>query len=69
MPEGQQIRVKGHTLKWEGYLRVYGGFRNGEGKAHCSCGWESEVLPSTAARKRAHRRHKFELLQDASTAV
>lgn len=39
-----------------------------EGRAVCSCGDCSEVLPSTAARKRWHEEHKAEVRARASLA-
>jgi len=53
-------RLAGHELRNEG--RVYGGYSagyiNGPGRATCSCGFRSEELPSTNARKQWHRDHK-----------
>lgn len=65
MPEGQQIRVKGHTLRYEGRVSGFYGMRSGKGQAICSCGWQSGTLDTTAARQRAHRRHKAEVLAEA----
>jgi hypothetical protein len=53
------VLLRRHTLLFEG--RCIDGFRwgvGGEGPAGCSCGERSPVLPSGAARKRWHRRHK-----------
>jgi hypothetical protein len=61
MPE--QLRVKGHTLWHEGRVWGFYGYGSGPGTAKCSCGWESEVLDSTAARQRAHRAHKMDILE------
>ena len=69
MPEGQQIRVKGHTLRYEGRVWAYTRIGSGPGRAVCSCGWESEMLESTAARQRAHRRHKMDLLEAARDKI
>jgi hypothetical protein len=63
----KQLIVKGHYLRHEGrvfrigeryYLSLRWVERSGPGLCRCSCGWESESLPTTAARQRAHRAHK-----------
>jgi hypothetical protein len=54
-------RLAGHGLRYEGKTPdplAPWGQRNGPGPARCECGWESEPLPTTAARQRAHREHK-----------
>jgi hypothetical protein len=51
-------RLAGHELWWEGRVDVGYGYRNGLGRAHCSCGAWSPELPSTAKRKQWHREHK-----------
>lgn len=55
-------RVAGHSLRCEGAVfdergQLSGGrvVRTGPGRAKCECGVLSEVLPSTAARRRWHR--------------
>lgn len=60
--------IPGHTLRFEGWAYDQHGEpfsgRNSpaEGRAKCSCGALSEVLPSTAARKRWHKEvHKPEV--------
>lgn len=60
----KQIIVSGHTLPREGQLRVAAGVRgrNGGGFTKCSCGEESPVLNSTAARQRWHRQHKLDVI-------
>lgn len=60
---GTTARVKGHTLRYEGQTRGYWrSERMGPGPGICSCGVESEVLPTTAARQRWHRAHKGEVI-------
>lgn len=52
-------RLAGHILPDEG--RIFGngvGHAKPEGRAECSCGAASEVLPSAKARKAWHRAHK-----------
>jgi hypothetical protein len=52
-------RLAGHGLRHGGrVMDTYGRYHNGQGKGRCECGWESEPLPTTAARQRAHREHK-----------
>lgn len=58
----KQLIVPGHTLPLEGRLAAWGRIGNGPGPARCSCGWESESLPTTAARQREHRAHKMEVI-------
>lgn len=63
--------VKGHTLCYEGAPHnehgdvdiAWGGYisRGGEGRAKCSCGQLSEVLPSAKQRQQWHREHKAEV--------
>lgn len=63
------MRVAGHELRREGapynktgrsvFLANQGSWSvKGEGRGLCSCGWTSQVLPSAAKRKEAHRVHK-----------
>lgn len=50
-------RLPGHSLHAEG--RAYEqGYRRAVGKAHCSCGAWSPVLPNDSSRKQWHRDHK-----------
>jgi hypothetical protein len=65
----KQLRVKGHTLANEGAIIDEHGYWHSNGPARCTCGWESEVLDSDGARRRAHRTHKYRLLQDAAAAA
>lgn len=58
----KQLIVPGHSLPFEGRVVNYHGLGSGPGPAKCSCGWESESLPTTAARQRAHRAHKLEVI-------
>jgi hypothetical protein len=54
-------RLADHELPWEGRVEdslAYWGVRHGEGTTSCSCGEQSPVLPTTAARQRWHREHK-----------
>jgi hypothetical protein len=51
-------RVKGHAWRPT---------KGGDGRALCECGKKSQVLPSTAARKRWHREHK-EAVRDIAAA-
>jgi hypothetical protein len=54
-------RLVGHELPDEGRIRdPFGpwGLSNGKGATRCSCGQGSPLLPSTAARRRWHRKHK-----------
>lgn len=53
-------RVPGHTLRNEGRL-PYGTWGT-VGPAVCSCGWRSDMLETAAARKRAHRAHKGDVV-------
>lgn len=58
-------RVAGHTLPLKGRVQLGGrliGNGNGEGRAVCSCGEESPLMPSTRMRKMWHRVHKREVL-------
>lgn len=54
--------VKGHTLSMEGQPLGYA--RSGIGYGGCSCGARSEELPSNAARKRWHKKHKEEVSKE-----
>lgn len=57
-------RLAGHILPNEG--RIFGngiGYPKAEGRAECSCGATSEVLPSANARKKWHRGHKAAVRQ------
>jgi len=63
-------RLRGHGLQREGAphdvlgnLVVKGGYvaRGGDGRALCSCGSVSGVLPSSYARRAWHRQHKEEV--------
>lgn len=67
----KQLLVKGHTLVYEGaphdeerrVLTVGGWIRRGwSGRALCSCGELSEVLPSSVQRRTWHRAHKEAVL-------
>lgn len=62
-------RVPGHTLRHEGAphdttgRRIGSYWRTGStGAARCSCGQQSDDLPSAAARKAWHRQHKLDVL-------
>lgn len=58
-----QVRVKGHTLPFEGRVRSVYRYGSGPGHGRCSCGAASaDMLPSTAARQRWHRQHKSDVL-------
>jgi hypothetical protein len=66
-------RVKGHELCREGAAHFSGEHeyttREGTwGRGCCSCGQMSEMLPSTAARKRWHREHKRRIQAERSTS-
>ncbi|GAA2347487.1 hypothetical protein [Dactylosporangium salmoneum] len=61
-------RVAGHGLLREGAIYDENGHlphgavvRSGPGRGKCECGSLSEVLPSTAARRRWHADHKGEV--------
>ena len=66
------MRVKGHWLMNEGAPHDDDGVRmkatlgrwstSGEGRAKCSCGELSEVLPSGSRRQQWHREHKAEVV-------
>lgn len=59
----KQLRVRGHTLPYEGRVKRAGFLGNGTGFGKCSCGASSRVpLPDTAARQRWHRDHKADVL-------
>ncbi len=51
-------RLAGHGLLAEGRVPNGWSYGTGSGRARCECGWESDILPTTAARQRAHRAHK-----------
>ena len=55
-------RVVGHGLYGEGWpwigTKIQALYRSGPGMAKCECGQMSDLLPSTAARKRWHAQHK-----------
>lgn len=62
-------RLVGHGLRMEGRVQLAGrliGDGNGEGRGSCTCGVDSPLLPSTAARKRWHREHKDAIRGKAS---
>lgn len=67
MAREKQLRVTGHTLRYEG--RVPGAHwpGNGEGQCLCSCGERSVNLPSTAARQRWHKKHKQAVMAERET--
>ncbi len=50
-------RMAGHTLPNEGRIYV-NSYRQLIGPAVCSCGDQSEDLPSDSARRKWHRDHK-----------
>ena len=59
-------RLPGHTLPCEGRVQLGGrliGDGSGEGRAACSCGQESPLLPNTRTRQQWHRDHKDDLRQ------
>lgn len=68
------VRVTGHALVSEGAPHDINGCRLGwqgtfgRGRAKCSCGALSDVLPSGYQRKRWHREHKAEVLADLEEA-
>ena len=55
--------VKGHTLVMEGRLSWcrYDSLSHHFGRGTCSCGAQSDELPTTTARQRWHRNHKEEM--------
>lgn len=57
------LRVAGHGLIDEGWpfigTKIRASRRNGPGMGKCECGQMSDLLPSTAARKRWHKDHKL----------
>lgn len=64
-------RLPGHTLPCEGRVQLGGlliGDGNGEGRAVCSCGQESELLPSTSARQKWHKDHKNDVRSELGLA-
>jgi hypothetical protein len=64
-------RLAGHTLPCEGRVQLGGhiiGDGSGEGRACCSCGRESPLLPSTRARKQWHRDHKNDVRSELGLA-
>ena len=57
--------MAGHGLRFAGAPHNAAGHRislygpaTGDGRAKCTCGWLSGVLPTAAARKHAHAEHK-----------
>ncbi len=57
-------RLAGHTLPFKGRVHLGTtiiGDGNGQGRTKCSCGDDSPMLPSTAARKKWHRDHKNDI--------
>lgn len=64
-------RLPGHTLPCEGRVQLGGhiiGDGSGEGRARCSCGKDSPLLPSTRARKQWHRDHKNDIHSEIGLA-
>lgn len=62
----------GHTLPLEGRVQLGGrliGNGGGEGRAVCSCGAYSPLLPSTTQRRAWHRGHKDEIRQASAEEV
>ena len=60
----KNTRLAGHSLPLEGRVQMGGrllGNGNGTGRARCSCGEESPLLPSTRARRAWHRDHKNDI--------
>lgn len=63
--------VAGHALLFEGApfdrygRRIWRG-TSGPGRGKCSCGETSEDLPSGYARRRWHRGHKAEIIEQSS---
>ena len=60
------MRIRGHGLRyegryWNGYQYVSGGMAPGL----CECSEKSADLPSAAARKEWHRKHKEEVANRA----
>lgn len=62
----KQLRVSGHWLVDEGRVYASREFyrRMQTGRGRCSCGARSPLLNTDASRKRWHREHKEEVLQD-----
>lgn len=69
------MQVERHTLRFEGAphddqgnritTNLFGIGVGGEGRAKCSCGALSEVLPSANKRRSWHRTHKVKELRPA----
>lgn len=66
----KQIIVPGHHLPFEGKTKAQWMYRSGvaSGSTKCSCGVESPVLPTIAARQRWHREHKLDVLATAGAS-
>lgn len=65
-------RLAGHTLPCEGRVQLGGhiiGDGSGEGRAVCSCGTESALLPSTRARREWHVDHKNDIRAELGLAL
>lgn len=60
----KQVIVPGHTLPFEGKTKAQWMYssRVASGVTKCSCGEQSPMLPTTAARRRWHLTHKLEVL-------
>lgn len=67
----RNTRLAGHALPREGRVQLGGviiGDGSGEGRAVCSCGAESPLLPSTRARRKWHRDHKNDISSERGLA-
>lgn len=67
---GVTSRVSGHELQREGQpieAPLYTRGTGGKGRAKCSCGAKSPVLPSANKRKEWHRQHKADVLAEAAS--
>lgn len=65
-------RLAGHSLPLEGRVQLGGrliGNGSGEGRAACSCGTESPLLPSTRARRKWHHDHKNDIRSEMGLAL
>lgn len=71
MSEHINVRVSGHTLRFEGraytdegkVIDPWSSDAPWRGRGMCSCGTMSDVLNTRAERKRWHREHKAEVLR------
>lgn len=62
-------RISGHGLLHEGRVHSSGYWVGGApGIGECSCGKKSEELPTAAARRRWHKAHKAEVVEQRGSA-